>query len=37
MSSAKSIGSVLFDEDHVLVDASGAVVAQSRQLAMSPR
>jgi Acyl-CoA thioesterase C-terminal domain/Acyl-CoA thioesterase N-terminal domain len=37
MSSAKSIGSVLFDEDHVLVDSTGAVVAQSRQLAMAPK
>lgn len=37
MSSAKSVGTILFDEDHVLVDETGAVVAQSRQLAMAPK
>ncbi|MBD0322308.1 MAG: thioesterase family protein [Aldersonia sp.] len=36
-SSAKSVGTALFDEDHVIVDSTGAVVVQSRQLAMIPR
>lgn len=35
--SARSVGSRFFDEDHLVVDSSGAVVAQSRQLAMVPR
>lgn len=37
ISSSQSIGSALFDEDHVVFDSTGAVVAQSRQLALSPR
>ena len=35
--SARSVGSRFFDEDHLVVDSTGAVVAQSRQLAMVPR
>ncbi|MFI8566587.1 thioesterase family protein [Rhodococcus sp. NPDC078407] len=31
------IGSAWFEEDHVVLDSTGAVVAQSRQLAMVPR
>ncbi|GAA5065686.1 thioesterase family protein [Nocardia callitridis] len=31
------IGSRMFDEDHVVLDSTGAVVAQSRQLALIPR
>lgn len=36
-SSARSIGKGNFDEDHVIVDSTGAVVVQSRQLALLPR
>ncbi|HEY5858541.1 MAG TPA: thioesterase family protein [Aldersonia sp.] len=35
--SARSVGTRFFDEDHLVVDSTGAVVAQSRQLAMVPR
>ncbi|KAA0022407.1 thioesterase family protein [Antrihabitans cavernicola] len=37
MSSAKSIGVGNFDEDHLIVDSTGAVIVQSRQLALLPR
>ena len=36
MSSSKSIGSKFFDEDHLILDSTGAVVVQSRQLALAP-
>jgi hypothetical protein len=31
------LGSTWFEEDHTVVDSTGAVVVQSRQLAMIPR
>ncbi len=31
------IGSTWFEEDHLILDSTGAVVVQSRQLAMVPR
>ncbi|MDV3206450.1 MAG: thioesterase family protein, partial [Rhodococcus ruber] len=31
------LGNAWFEEDHTVVDATGAVVVQSRQLAMVPR
>lgn len=31
------VGAGMFDEDHLVVDGAGAVVAQSRQLALLPR
>jgi acyl-CoA thioesterase len=37
ITTTRSIGGRAFDEDHLVVDASGAVVAQSRQLALLPR
>ncbi|MCE5292872.1 MAG: thioesterase family protein [Nocardiaceae bacterium] len=37
VSSTQSVGSALFDEDHLVFDSTGAVVAQSRQLALWPR
>lgn len=37
MSSSTVLGSTWFEEDHTVVDSTGAVVAQSRQLAMMPR
>lgn len=37
MSSTSTIGGRLFDEDHLVLDQTGAVVAQSRQLAMIPK
>lgn len=37
LSSSRSVGSRLFDEDHLVVDSTGALVAQSRQLALIPR
>ena len=36
-SSSKSVGVGSFDEDHVVLDSTGAIVAQSRQLALLPR
>ncbi len=36
-STTVSVGTNAFDEDHVVVDSTGAVVAQSRQLALIPR
>jgi len=36
LSSSKSIGSRMFDEDHLILDSTGAVVVQSRQLALAP-
>lgn len=36
-SSSTLIGEVWFEEDHTVVDSSGAVVVQTRQLAMVPR
>ena len=35
--SSRSIGAGVFDEDHLIVDSTGAVVVQSRQLAMVGR
>lgn len=37
LSSTHTVGARLFDEDHMVVDSTGALVAQSRQLAMLPR
>lgn len=37
LSSAKSVGTGAFDEDHLVLDSTGAVVAQSRQFALIPR
>lgn len=37
MASATVLGDVWFEEDHVILDASGQVVVQSRQLAMIPK
>ncbi len=37
LASAKSVGNGAFDEDHLVLDSTGAVVAQSRQLALIPR
>lgn len=37
LSSTSTVGGKLFDEDHLVVDSTGALIAQSRQLAMLPR
>lgn len=37
MSSSRSIGTRFFDEDHLILDSTGAVVVQSRQLALIPQ
>lgn len=37
MSSSKAIGTGFFDEDHLILDSTGAVVVQSRQLALIPK
>lgn len=37
VASARSIGSRMFDEDHIVIDSAGAVVAQTRQLALIPQ
>ncbi|WP_068159077.1 thioesterase family protein [Rhodococcus phenolicus] len=37
MASSTVLGSTWFEEDHTVVDSTGAVVVQSRQLAMMPR
>lgn len=37
MASATVLGDVWFEEDHVILDADGHVVVQSRQLAMIPK
>jgi hypothetical protein len=37
ISSSKSIGAKVFDEDHLIIDSTGAVVVQSRQLALIGR
>lgn len=34
--SAQEVGQGMFAEDHVVVDSTGATVAQSRQLALIP-
>ncbi|MCF8570035.1 thioesterase family protein [Gordonia sp. HY002] len=36
-SSTHEVGKGMFDEDHVVLDSTGAVVANSRQLALIPR
>ncbi|WP_407818451.1 hypothetical protein [Staphylococcus aureus] len=35
--SSDVLGSTWFEEDHAVLDSTGAVVVQSRQLAMMPR
>ncbi|MGV9746944.1 thioesterase family protein [Rhodococcus zopfii] len=37
MASSTVLGTTWFEEDHTVVDSTGAVVVQSRQLAMMPR
>ncbi|GAS87866.1 TesB-like acyl-CoA thioesterase 3 [Mycolicibacterium brisbanense] len=37
MASATVIGETLFEEDHLILDATGQVIVQSRQLAMIPK
>ncbi|MEE6163493.1 MULTISPECIES: thioesterase family protein [unclassified Mycolicibacterium] len=37
MASATVIGETLFEEDHLILDAAGQVIVQSRQLAMIPK
>lgn len=37
MASATVIGATLFEEDHLILDATGQVIVQSRQLAMIPK
>ena len=37
MASSTVMGTTWFEEDHLILDATGAVVVQSRQLAMIPK
>lgn len=37
IATAHEIGERMFDEDQLVLDAAGAVVAQSRRLALIPR
>jgi hypothetical protein len=36
IATAREVGERMFDEDHLVIDSTGAVVAQSRQLALIP-